>query len=84
MKPSPKLLAHESGKFIKMSNAGFATIGSSMFKDTTGRDDFQSYIPKASNNTNNLKNLGPGSYFKEKSPFLKRSYNASLPQPKFY
>jgi hypothetical protein len=61
-----------------------ATIGSSMFKDQTGREDFKHYIPNHSNNPNALKNIGPGAYFKDKQPFLKRSYNASLPSSKFY
>jgi len=62
----------------------FSTIGTSMFKNSTSREDFKHYIPKNSNNTNALKNLGPGTYFKSKSPFLKRSFNASLPPSKFY
>ena len=55
-----------------------------MFKDNSAREDFAHYTAKANNNTKVLKNLGPGSYFKQKSPFLKRSYNASLPNNKFY
>jgi hypothetical protein len=55
-----------------------------MFKDQTSREDFQHYIATNSNNSNALKNIGPGTYFKENSPFLKRSYNASLPASKFY
>ena len=62
----------------------FSTIGTSMFKNSTSREDFKHYIPKNSNNTIALKNLGPGTYFKSKSPFLKRSFNASLPPSKFY
>lgn len=60
------------------------TLGTSIFKDQTSREDFKFYIPMNSNNPNALKNLGPGSYFKDRSPFLKRSYNASLPASKFY
>jgi hypothetical protein len=55
-----------------------------MFKDSTSREDFGHYLPNNTNNTIALKNLGPGSYFKSRSPFLKRSYNASLPESKFY
>lgn len=62
----------------------FKTIQQHMFKDATSREDFKHYGPKGSNNTIALKNLGPGSYFKSRSPFLKRSYNASLPASKFY
>ena len=62
----------------------FSTIGSSMFKNSTSREDFKGYIPKNTNNNIALKNLGPGTYFKSKSPFLKRSFNASLPPSKFY
>lgn len=62
----------------------FTTVGSSMFENSTSRDDFRHYVPKNTNNTIALKNLGPGSYFKSKSPFLKRSFNASLPPSKFY
>lgn len=62
----------------------FSTIGTSMFKNSTSREDFKHYIPKNTNNTIALKNLGPGTYFKSKSPFLKRSFNASLPPSKFY
>lgn len=59
-------------------------MGSSMFKTKTSRHDFASYIPNNTNNNAALKNLGPGSYFNSKQPFLKRSFNASLPQSKFY
>lgn len=59
-------------------------MGSSMFKTKTSRHDFASYIPNNTNNNAALKNLGPGSYFNNKQPFLKRSFNASLPQSKFY
>ena len=52
--------------------------------NTTSRDDFKHYVAINKNNTNALKHLGPGSYFKSKSPFLKRSFNASLPPSKFY
>ena len=55
-----------------------------MFRDSTSRNDFGSYIPNNTNNTIKLPNVGPGSYFKGKSPFLKRSFNASLPNNKFY
>lgn len=57
----------------------FATIGTSKFMDSSNREDFNHYIPSGSNNNIVLQNLGPGSYFKSKSPFLKRSFNASLP-----
>ena len=60
------------------------TIGSRMFMDSTSREDFKHYLPNNTNNTIALKNLGPGTYFKDKSPFLKRSYNASLPATRFY
>ncbi len=60
------------------------TAGLSMFRDETSREQFNHYIPKASNNNIALKNLGPGSYFKEQSPFLKRSFNTSLPNNRFY
>jgi hypothetical protein len=50
-----------------------------MFKNSTSREDIYHYLPKNSNNTIALKNLGPGSYFKSNSPFLKKTFNASLP-----
>jgi hypothetical protein len=62
----------------------FSTIGSSMFRGSTSREEFNHYIPKHTTNTMVLKNIGPGTYFKSKSPFLKRSFNASLPPSKFY
>jgi hypothetical protein len=58
--------------------------GSSMFKTKTSRQNFGSYMPSNTNHTAALKNLGPGSYFNAKQPFLKRSFNASLPHAKFY
>jgi len=69
------------------TSSNFQTIQASqtrMFKDSTSREDFGHYMPNNTNNTIALKNLGPGSYFKSRSPFLKRSYNASLPESKFY
>ena len=60
------------------------TLGSSMFKDSTGRDDYKHYVPTNNNNSIALKNLGPGTYFQNASPFLKRSFNASLPESRFY
>jgi hypothetical protein len=55
------------------------TAGLSMFKDETSREQFNHYIPK-----DKQANLGPGAYFKEQSPFLKRSFNTSLPNNRFY
>jgi hypothetical protein len=55
-----------------------------MFKNSTSRQDFKSYIPINKNNNIALKNLGPGSYNKSPSPFLKRSFNSSLPASKFF
>lgn len=75
--PTPLTGAHLKGAFATIS-------GSSMFKDQTSRRDFASYIANNTNNTAALKNLGPGSYFNQKQPFLKRSFNASLPPNKFY
>ena len=50
-----------------------------MFKDETSREQFNHYIPK-----DKQANLGPGAFFKEQSPFLKRSFNTSLPNNRFY
>lgn len=50
-----------------------------IFKDSTDRDGHMSYIDKE------RKKIGvaPNDYFTDGRPFLKKSYNASLPQPKF-
>lgn len=55
-----------------------------MFMDSTSRQDHKNYVAQNSNHPNALKNIGPGAYFKGQSPFLKRSFNASLPESKFY
>lgn len=54
---------------------------SHMFRDTTDRNDFKSYlqIQKAID----MQNMGPGAYFKDKQPFTRKTYNTSLPDPRF-
>lgn len=52
---------------------------SAIFKDKTDRDDFRSY------KAHDMRKppVAPTDYFTEVRPFLKKSYNASLPPPKF-
>ena len=68
----------------KAMNSTVKTAESSMFLDSTDRKKQGTYVPYHSNNNNALQQLGPGSYFKDNSPFLKRSFNASLPTNKYY
>lgn len=50
-----------------------------IFKDTTSRDDFKSYM------AHDVKKpqVAPTDYFKETRPFLRKTFNASLPPPRF-
>jgi hypothetical protein len=57
-----------------------------MFKTTFRKLDYQE-IPTLSKLNPTLVAIvtpGPGTYFDKKRPFLKKSYNASLPKRKFY
>ncbi len=57
-----------------------------MFKTTFRKLDSQE-IPTLSKLNPTLVAIvtpGPGTYFDKKRPFLKKSYNASLPKRKFY
>ena len=53
---------------------------SAAFKNPTTRDDFLSYM--ASEKKKPV-DVSPSRYFEANRPFLKKSYNASLPPPKF-
>ena len=53
---------------------------SAAFKNPTTRDDFLSYM--ASEKKKPV-DVSPSRYFEGNRPFLKKSYNASLPPPKF-
>ena len=83
-----RMINQQSGSTMLQANMPNIVLqnpaGLSMFRDETSREQFNHYIPKASNNNIALNNLGPGSYFKEQSPFLKRSFNTSLPNNRFY
>ena len=52
---------------------------SSTFKDSTSRDDFRSYLAHEKKKAP----LAPTDYFTEARPFLKKTFNASLPPPRF-
>ena len=61
---------------------GTATVASgsyAIFKDRTSRDDYRSY------KAHDMKKppVAPTDYFTETRPFLKKTYNASLPPPRF-
>ena len=60
------------------SPAGNKTM-SSTFKDATSRDDFKSYL------AHDMKKppVAPTDYFTEQRPFLKKTFNASLPPARF-
>ena len=61
--------------------AGGNPLGlTSTFKDSTSRDDHKSYLAHEKNKTS----LAPTDYFTEQRPFLKKTFNATLPPPKFY
>ena len=51
-----------------------------IFKNPTTRDDYLSYMATEKKKS---KDVSPNRYFKEHRPFLKKSFNASLPPPKF-
>ena len=50
-----------------------------IFKDKTSRDDFKSFLPKKKIE----ETIPPNAYFNAERPFLKKSFNASLPPPRF-
>ena len=54
--------------------------GSAAFKNPTTRDDFLSYLASEKKKP---ADVSPGRYFEQNRPFLKKSYNASLPPPKY-
>ena len=49
------------------------------FKSSTDRDDHMSYLAHEKTKAP----IAPNNYFSETRPFLKKSFNASLPPPKF-
>ena len=51
-----------------------------VFKNPTSRDDYLSYLATEKKKS---KDVSPSRYFNEHRPFLKKSFNASLPPPKF-
>ena len=50
------------------------------FKNPTTRDDYLSYMAAEKKKP---KEVSPSKYFKDHRPFLKKSFNASLPPAKF-
>ena len=50
------------------------------FKDSTSRDDYKSYLAHEKKKAP----IAPSDYFVEQRPFLKKTFNASLPKPNFY
>ena len=55
------------------------TNQNAIFKDVTDREDFLSY------KAHDMKRpqVAPNNYFSDTRPFLKKSFNASLPPPRF-
>ena len=53
---------------------------SANFKDSTSRDDYKSYMAHEKKKAP----IAPSDYFQEQRPFLKKTFNASLPKPNFY
>ena len=51
-----------------------------VFKNPTTRDDYLSYLAA---DKQKPKQVSPNRYFQENRPFLKKSFNASLPPPRF-
>ena len=51
-----------------------------VFKNPTTRDDYLSYLASEKKKP---KDVSPDKYFRETRPFLKKSFNASLPPPRF-
>jgi hypothetical protein len=51
----------------------------SIFRDNTTRDDYRSYMA----DKKRLPKMGPAAYHTGGRPFLKKTYNASLPPAKF-
>jgi len=45
---------------------------------------FKSVSRNVDGGAKTITNLGPGSYFRKVRPFLKGSFNVSLPKRKFY
>ena len=69
-RPSPeKMHAHPNQQFGLTAN----------FKDSTSRDDFKSYLAHEKKKAP----LAGSDYFQETRPFLKKTFNASLPPPRF-
>jgi len=54
-------------------------MGDAVFKDSTSRDDFRSYLAAGKKKPP----VAPTDYFKETRPFLKKTFNATLPPPRF-
>lgn len=72
------------GQYMDQSNstASKTLFGSesAVFKDKQDRDGYVKDQPGSFKN----QRIGPGDYFKNGHPFCKKTYNASLPQPRFF
>jgi hypothetical protein len=67
-------------------NTSLTKKGTSMFKTSYRKIDSLEYPTISKLNPTLAPSVipGPGAYFEKKRPFLKKSYNASLPKRKFY
>ena len=67
-------------------NTSLTKKGTSMFKSTFRKIDQHDYptLSKLNPTLIPAQMPGPGAYFGKQRPFLKKSFNASLPRKKFY
>jgi Sperm-tail PG-rich repeat len=67
-------------------NTSIKKKGTSMFRASSRKIESLEYptISKLNPTLAPATQPGPGAYFEKKQPFLKKSYNASLPRRKFY
>ena len=65
---------------VGISRAESTEPNTAGFLGKSGRDDYLSYLA----DKKRLPSMGPAAYHQTGRPFLKKSFNASLPPAKFY